>query len=84
MSTRYKTYTNDGRLYTILGYTHYANNTIYIGNDVLNDDGSVNKKFVTVLAHELFHAMSWYHEITKPIDEEQTAKDFTEFLGMGR
>lgn len=83
-SSREKSYTRDGKLYTILGYTHYENHSIYIGNDVLNDDGSTNRRFVTIFSHELFHAMAWYYEITKPIDDEEVARQFTEFLGLGR
>ncbi len=90
-STRSKSYTPDGRLYSIWGYYQRYNNHIYIRNDVLLNDGvTANNDFKTTFAHELFHAISYYygvyyqHNGNKSGVEEKLAEDFTEYLGLGR
>lgn len=89
-------YTSDGIKYIVSGWTQYDNETIFIMNDVLKDDGSINDKFITVFSHELFHAMAFRYNIVtdlsgKKNDEqsqidinENMAISFTEYLGLGR
>lgn len=86
---REKSYDNQGKLNMIWGYTNFHNNTTYVRNDVLNEDATINKKTITIFAHELYHAMSWqfhvndaYHNDTK-IEEEMAIK-FTVWLGIGK
>lgn len=85
---RDKEYTSDGRLYTIWGYTDYAHDTMFMWNKVLNEDGSVNRKFLTIFSHEMFHAMSRYSKLylnyrgaVGPQDENM-AHQFTTYLGF--
>ena len=75
------------------GWFQRANDWAYIRNDVLEDDGeTINKEFVVVTAHELFHAMSYASGVFqqhKPAEkrnavEEEMAQQFTEYLGLGR
>ena len=74
------------------GYFQRDTDWAYIRNDVLNDDKTVNKGFVLVTAHELFHAMSYasgvFHqhkpESYRDSIEEEMAQQFTEFVGLGR
>jgi hypothetical protein len=64
----------------------------YITNDVLKDNGKVNKDFTLVVVHELFHAMSYstgvFHQHRPASNreriEEEMAEQFTEHLGLGR
>jgi len=76
----------------VWGYYQYSSNNIYIRNDVMINK-RVNKTFVKVFAHELFHAMSSQFEIydQHSLDpklasklEEKMARDFTEFIKLGR
>lgn len=86
---REKTYDNQGQLNIIWGYTSFRNNTSYIRNDVINEDGTVNNKVVTVFAHELYHAMSWHYHVNDRYHndakiEEDMAVGFTQYLGYGK
>lgn len=92
-ANRAKSYDINGQINMIWGYTSYDDETMYVRNDVLLENGSVNRKFVVVFAHELFHALSWYagtiqsYRLTgKNVSEtdEKNAQKFTEFLGLGR
>jgi len=64
----------------------------YITNDVLKDNGKVNKGFILVVVHELFHAMSYstgvFHQhrpaSNREAIEEELTQQFTEYLGLGR
>ena len=89
-SERKKTYNPDGSLPILWGYTQHRTHTVYIRNDVLNDDGTVNHRFVTIFAHELYHAMSWhsgvyasYSEANKSAKDERLARAFTRYLNLG-
>lgn len=74
----------------VLAWTSHQNKEIYIRNDVLLENGSVNDRFVTVFAHEMAHAMSFFYGIYQSHDgnreeqEEDLAIGFTEFVGLGR
>ncbi len=89
-STRPKEYMPDGTLYSIWGFTAHRSNFIFIRNDVLHKDGSINNRFVTIFAHEIFHAMSWYYglyqiyEREPAVEDEEMAVLFTQFIGLGR
>ena len=64
----------DGRLYRIKGYTSRIHNHIFISSD----------KFATVLAHELYHILSWNNGLyINDIEDEKNAKMFTQQLGLG-
>ena len=93
-ANRTKYFTPEGRIIPIWGYYHFNNNHIFIRNDVLNEDNKVNDRFVTIWAHELFHAMSYRHGIRSQhnrffpklslgMAEEKRAEQFTQFLGLG-
>lgn len=86
---REKSYDELGQVNPIWGYTNFHNGTTYVRNDIINEDGTVNKKSVTVFAHEMYHALSWasrvndiYHNDVKT--EEEMALNFTQYLGYGR
>lgn len=86
---REKSYDESGQLNPIWGYTNFHNGTTYVRNDIIGEDGTVNKKAVTVFAHEMYHALSWksrvndsYHNDAKT--EEEMALNFTQYLGLGR
>lgn len=75
------------------GWHQQSADWVYIRNDVLKDDNkTINKMFVVVTAHELFHAMSYesgvYQQHTpaskRHAIEEEMAQEFTEYLGLGR
>lgn len=86
---REKSYGEFGRVDIIWGYTNFHNNSTYMRNDVINEDGSINKKTVTIFAHELYHAMSWQYQVNNLYyndakTEEEMALNFTQYLGLGR
>lgn len=86
---RQKTYDGMGNPDILWGYTDFNTDTIYMRNDFINIDGSVNKKVVTVFAHEIYHALSWQYQINDiyhndPKVEENMAMSFTKFLGYGK
>ncbi len=87
---RSKEYDEFGEVYPIWGYFHRDASYIYIRNDVLNEDMTVNLKFKTVFAHELFHALSYQYDIynqhrgNKDQVDEELSQKFTEYLGLGR
>ena len=56
----YDGYGNPNR---ILGYTEKFKPYTYMMNDVLNEDGTANRQAVIVLAHELFHVLSYHYRI---------------------
>lgn len=73
------------------GYFQRAADNIYIRSDVLTE-GYENESFSMVLAHELFHAMSYQYKIYHQHNgdksqveetEELMADQFTEYLGLG-
>jgi len=77
----------------VWGWFQRSTDWAYIRNDVLNDDNKTfRKKFVIVTAHELFHAMSYasgvFHQHKPASDrddiEEEMARQFTEYLGLGK
>lgn len=83
---RTKEYDENGNPYPIWGYHQRASSFIYMRNDVLNENGEINKGFEIVFAHELFHSLSWkfgiyqQHKGNKDIIEEEMARKFTMFL----
>ena len=60
-SGRQRSYDNEGYLLPILGYTKKEPHYTFMMNNALNDDDTVNRYFVIVLAHELFHSLSFYY-----------------------
>lgn len=75
--------------FAVWGYFHRSPNNIYIRNDVILN-GKNNRNFEVVLAHELFHALSYKYKIyeqhpgNKDQVEEFMAQKFTLFLGLGK
>lgn len=74
---------------TVWGYHQRATNNIYIRNDVF--DGNMPRHyFVVVFAHELFHSLSYKYSIydqhtgNKELVEEEMARQYTQYLGLGR
>lgn len=73
---------SDGSVVQIPGYTAHQLHDIFIYNQI-ND-----KKFVIVLAHELFHALSWHNGIYKSHNGNKNKADeilairFTKYLGL--
>lgn len=97
-ANRPKTFGRRGVIRDVWGYTEYATNNIYLRNDPLVIEYNfvngqpvisykVNPDFITVLAHEFFHAMSYQwglyetHEyINKAVEDEWLAVEFTDYL----
>lgn len=68
-------------------YTDHDARRIYTRNDPLLDHGSANPEFATVLAHELWHALSLDAGIAYAVGharDEALARDFAESMGLGR
>lgn len=74
----------------IWGYTDFTSRFVFVRSDVLLADGSANQTVLTVLAHELFHALSWQsglhasHSAPRSVADEALARRFTAALGLGR
>lgn len=86
---RVKTYDNEGKVDKIWGYTDFRNKISFVRSDITTEKGQVNHKVLIVFAHEMYHALSnqlgingKYHYNPK-IDEEM-AKKFTVYLGLGK
>jgi phosphoribosyl 1,2-cyclic phosphodiesterase len=65
----------------VFGYTNILHHWMFVTSDY-NDS-----EFGVTLAHEVFHAMSDFHMIVdqhSALEEEILARDFTEYLGLGR
>lgn len=89
-ASRPRRFNNDGSVQITWGFAEHVTQNIYIRNDVLTDDDYMNSRFVTILAHELYHAMSWhykvydnYQEQDKSVQDEKMARKFTKFLNLG-
>lgn len=73
----------------VWGYHQRSTQTVYLRNDVFNEDGTPNRRFETVFAHEMFHALSYEsglyerHAGDKDAEEEAMARRFTRGLGIG-
>jgi len=66
------------------GWTAHQRHKIFMKNDVLDETGEINPITLTVFAHELFHALSWYYGIFHdPEVDETLAQEFTQYLGLG-
>lgn len=82
-------YDENGEVMPILGYHQRATSFIYIYN-LVRIKGKLNSQFRTVLAHELFHALSFklgvfgQHTGNKNEKEEEMAQQFTEWMGYGK
>lgn len=67
-----------GRTYSILGYFDFKTKHLFVLNNFQHS------KFKTVWAHELFHSLNYHCGFyLSPIKEEQEAKKFTNFIGLG-
>jgi len=72
----------------IWGYAEHRSHFVYVRNDVLEEDGSTHAKVLAVVAHELFHAMSWQsglHDALPPpasAADEALARAFTIAIGL--
>lgn len=68
------------------GWTDLENQYHFLRNDP-QINSKPNKKFNAILAHELFHELSWesgvYSSHNSVETEEQMAKSFTQVLGYG-
>ncbi len=79
---------SNGDPITKYGYYHFETNHIFIFNEIMNGK-MPNKMFKTVLAHEIFHALTHQNNLIEkmphPIYEsdERMAREFTLFLGLG-
>lgn len=87
---RSKTYDATGEVIAIWGYHQRRDGHIFVANDPLGEDGKKNDRFVTVLAHEIFHLCSYTSGLFDKLDgdksaaDEKLARDFTrDFLGIG-
>ena len=87
---RSRTFAHEGSaLPRVWGYHQRSTQTVYVRNDVFNEDGTPNRRFETVLAHEIFHALSYGSGLyerragDKDAEEEATARRFTQGLGIG-
>lgn len=88
-TNREKTYDPNGRVDVIWGYTDFVSHTTFMRNDIIDQNGLINKEVVTVFAHELYHAMSWYMKVNDIYRndsriEEKMAQEFTEFMKLGK
>lgn len=87
---REKIYRNDGTILLIPGYTQHQLKDIFIVNEIINSDGTVNNRFVTIFAHEMFHALSWHNGVyqshlgDKSQKDELLAVKFTQYLNLGK
>jgi len=85
---RDKTFTHDGAVHRIGGYTDFASGQVFVRHDVLTGDGSANAYVAMIFAHELFHAMSWQsglfmtHGVPRGEADERLARRFTASLGL--
>lgn len=89
--SRYPKYYPDGSVYMMPGYTSYINRETFIFNEILTSSGRPNERFITILAHEFAHALSFHYGIfagfkgnNRVAAEENFAVGFTEYLGLGR
>lgn|GEM_PF-3223162 len=87
---RSRTFAHEGSaLPRVWGYHQRSTQTVYVRNDVFNEDGTPNRGFETVFAHEMFHALSYgsglyeRHAGDKDAEEEAMARRFTRGLGIG-
>lgn len=82
-SSRVRELDENGHPYPIWGYTNSGSKYIFVRGDVLLDNEMVNARFVTVFAHEMFHAMAFYFNIPNA-ENENLAMEFTSYLNLGR
>lgn len=88
--TREKYYRSDGSSLLIPGYTQHQLKDIFVVNEILKSDGSANDRFITIFAHEMFHALSYHngiyqhHSGDKGQKDERLAIKFTMWLGLGK
>lgn len=84
-------YTDDGEIKILLGYTNYNAKCSFIYNQIYKNN-KINPKFITVLAHEMFHGLSFEFgilknhpgsEIDKANKDEELALKFTKYLNLG-
>jgi hypothetical protein len=75
----------DQHIVPLLGFTSYRHPYIFVGNNVLKDDGTPNPRWITVFAHELGHALEWSLAASsgEAVGSEELARAFTRRLGFG-
>lgn len=87
-ANRSKSLDENGEVIPVLGYHQRAASFVYLYNLIIIE-GQLDAQFRTVLAHELFHALSYQfgiyqqHSENKDQKEEEMAVKFTIWLGWG-